>query len=53
MNRFCASRSTVRTMSGGTTIQPIRQPVIPKYFEKLLTTTTSSVTSSALTARSP
>ena len=28
MNRFCASRSMGRTMGSGTTIQPMRQPVI-------------------------
>ena len=53
MNMLAASRSIVRTMSGGTTIQPIRQPVMLKYLEKLLMTTTSSVTSSALTQCSP
>ena len=43
MKKFCARHSTARSMSGGTTIQPIRQPVIEKYFEKLLTTIASSL----------
>ena len=48
MNMFWAMRSTVRIIVSGTIIQPIRQPVMLKYFEKLLMTTTSSLTSSAL-----
>ena len=47
MKKFCVSRSIGRTRSGGTTSQPIRQPVIEKYFEKLLTTTALSETSTA------
>ena len=42
MNRFCASFSTAPTSAGGTTSQPRRQPVMLKYFEKLLTVITSS-----------
>ena len=38
MNRFCARLSIERSRSSGTTIQPSRQPVIEKYFEKLLMT---------------
>ena len=38
MKRFCTSRSTRRTCASGTTIQPIRQPVIEKYFENELMT---------------
>ena len=51
MYRFCCSRSTVATRCGGTTIQPSRQPVIEKYFEKLLTTTASVPNDSAVSAR--
>ena len=47
MNRFCASFSKVPTSAGGTTSQPSRQPVMLKYFEKLLTVTTSSPNDSA------
>ena len=36
-----------RTSSGGTTIQPTRQPVIEKYFEKLLITMAEPETSAA------
>jgi hypothetical protein len=43
----CPSRSIGRTSSCGTTSQPTRQPVIEKYFEKLLTTMASSDTSTA------
>ncbi len=39
MNRFCARHSTGRTSSSGSTVQPIRQPVIEKYLLKLLITT--------------
>ena len=38
MKRFCTSRSMRRTCASGTTIQPMRQPVIEKYFEKELMT---------------
>jgi hypothetical protein len=38
MKRFCTSRSTRRTWASGTTIQPMRQPVIEKYLEKELMT---------------
>ena len=38
MNMFCASRSIMRTWSAGTTIQPMRQPVIEKYLENELIT---------------
>ncbi len=37
MNRFCASFSIALIIQGGTTSQPSRQPVMLKYFEKLLT----------------
>ena len=48
MKRFCASFSIAPTSAGGTTIQPRRQPVIEKYFEKLLMEMTSSPCASAL-----
>ena len=35
MYRFCASFSRSRTWRSGATIQPSRQPVMLKYFEKL------------------
>ena len=38
-NRFWPNRSTATDRSSGSTSQPTRQPVIEKYFEKLLTTT--------------
>ena len=41
MNRFWASRVTGATRSLGSTSQPRRQPVMQKYFEKLLTTIAS------------
>ncbi len=47
MNRFCDSFSIARTMSGGTTSQPSRQPVMLKYLEKLLMTMMSSPSDSA------
>ena len=47
MKKFWVSRSIGRTSSGGTTSQPTRQPVIEKYFEKLLTTIACSETSTA------
>jgi hypothetical protein len=49
MNRFCASFSKVPTSAGGTTSQPSRQPVMLKYFEKLLTVITLSSNDSAET----
>ena len=48
MNRFCASRSTGSTKASGKTSQPRRQPVMLKYFEKLLTETMCSPSCSAL-----
>ncbi len=36
IDRFCCSRSIARTSDGGTTIQPIRQPVMQKYLENEL-----------------
>jgi len=48
MNRFCASFSIGATSSSGTTAHPSRQPVMLKYFEKLLTEITSSPHCSAL-----
>ena len=43
MNRFCASRSTGRVRSSGSTIQPTRQPVIDQYFENELITTAPGI----------
>jgi hypothetical protein len=40
-------------MACGTISQPMRHPVIEKYFEKLLTTTASSVWASAVSSRTP
>ena len=48
--RFCCSRSIGRTSEGGTTIQPIRQPVMQKYLEKELITTTRSERRAAVSA---
>ena len=48
MNRFCANRVTGATGVSGSTSQPRRQPVMLKYFEKLLIETTSSPCMSAL-----
>ena len=48
MNRLPASLSTSNTNGSGTTIQPSRKPVMPKYLEKLLMTNTSSPNSSAV-----
>ena len=48
MKRFCASRSIGRSRSEGATIQPSRQPVIEKYFEKLLITSASSAKAAAV-----
>ena len=53
MKRFCARRSTGRARSSGTTIQPRRQPVIAKYFEKPLITTALSENAATLAAGSP
>ncbi len=39
MVKFPVRQSTARRNSAGTSSQPSRQPVIAKYFEKLLTTT--------------
>jgi len=47
MKKFWLSRSIGRTRSVGTISQPIRQPVMEKYFEKLLTTMAESETSTA------
>ena len=48
MNRFCARHSTGRTRSSGSTSQPIRQPVMEKYFEKLFTTTACGLNAAAV-----
>ena len=48
INMFCASFSIAGNKVGGTTNQPKRQPVMLKYFEKLLITITSSPNASAL-----
>ena len=53
MNRFCASFSTLRSSASGTTSQPRRQPVMPKYFEKLFTTTASASQASAVQVSAP
>jgi hypothetical protein len=53
MYRFCCSRSTVSTSDSGTTIHPIRQPVIDQYFEKLLITTADGSWSSRRGAGPP
>ena len=53
MNRCCASFSNSRTRAAGSTTQPRRQPVMQKYFEKLLTRTTSPGSPSALAGRLP
>jgi len=45
--------ATAGTSAGGSTSQPRRQPVMPKYLEKLLTTTASGASSAALVAGSP
>jgi hypothetical protein len=52
MNRFCARRSTAGTSSSGSTSQPRRQPVMQKYFEKLLATIASGAIPSAVPGRS-
>ena len=39
MVKFPVRQSTARRNSAGTSSQPSRQPVMAKYFEKLLTTT--------------
>ena len=48
MNRFCARHSTGRSRSSGSNSQPIRHPVIEKYFEKLFTTTACGLNDAAL-----
>ena len=48
--RFCCSRSTARTSDGGTTIQPIRHPVMQKYLENELTMMASGEKRAALSA---
>ncbi|MNF00638.1 hypothetical protein D3C80_1995010 [compost metagenome] len=53
MYRFCASFSRSATAPGGATSQPKRQPVMPKYLEKLFSTKASSSTSSTLGASIP
>ena len=53
MKRFCASFSISRTYAGGATSQPMRQPVIWKYLEKLLMTKMSSPASNAVRACLP
>ena len=50
MKWFCARHSTERCRSSGTTIQPSRQPVMEKYFEKLLMMITRSLSAAAVTA---
>ncbi len=50
MNMFWARHSTDRNRSGGTTIQPSRQPVMLKYFEKLFTRITCPPSPAALAA---
>ena len=44
---FCARHSTGRTRSSGSTSQPIRQPVMEKYLEKLFTTIALSLKDAA------
>ena len=53
MKRCCASFSNPRTAVGGSTTQPSRQPVMQKYFEKLLMITTSPGKSSAVHGSAP
>ena len=53
MKRFWARHSTARARSAGTSIQPRRQPVMEKYFEKLLTTMAVSSREAALTVSAP
>ncbi len=48
MNRFCARHSTGRTSSSGSTVQPMRQPVMEKYLEKLLITTALGLNAAAV-----
>ena len=48
MYRFCASFSTGVTSASGNTSQPKRQPVMLKYFEKLLTTTACGLSAAAV-----
>ncbi len=47
MVKFPVSTSTARRSRSGTSIQPMRQPVIEKYFEKELKTTASREVSHA------
>ncbi len=53
MYRFCASFSRSGTAAGGATSQPSRQPVMPKYLEKLFSTNALSSTCSTLGASRP
>ncbi|MNW10305.1 hypothetical protein D3C71_2074940 [compost metagenome] len=53
MYRFCASFSKSATAPGGATSQPRRQPVMPKYLEKLFRTKAPSSTSNTLAASIP
>ena len=46
----CCSRSIGRTSGSGTTIQPMRQPVMQKYFENELMITASSDNRAAVSA---
>src|SRR4029077_8517930 len=48
--RFCCKRSTVRASAGGTTIHPIRHPVMQKYLENELTTMASGEKRAAVSA---
>ena len=50
MARLPCKRSIGRTRYSGTTIQPIRQPVMQKYFENELMTTTCSESRAAVSA---
>jgi len=53
MNRCCASFSKPRTALCGSTTQPRRQPVMQKYFEKLLISTTAPGKPRALQGSAP
>ena len=48
--KFPVSTSQARRSRSGTSIQPIRQPVIEKYLLKLANTTASRLVSQALRA---
>jgi hypothetical protein len=50
MARFCCRRSIGRTSVGGTIIQPMRQPVMQKYFENELMITTLGESFAAVSA---